>query len=252
MGKIDRAKQRKEARQRKNAPPMPPPPRFDEWMKCIFYRPASLRLGAVVAWDDAYYALEAEHEFDGTDREVGELFIYTMQAAGASLANCDNDQIACGLRMLFDSGASDLCFQLRGAFPDRIDKPKAIRSLFQLYFDIFAKRCSLSLCHLNEPGDDLQGVCYMLWDVTPLTGWCGIADPSTNQSILVETLERVLYVPHDACIESALHGLGHLQGNDGIPPSQIGDAIRRFLAATPSLRPELRNYAEQAISGRIL
>jgi hypothetical protein len=254
MSKFDRAKQRLAERKRRNAPPMPKPPRLDEWLKCLFGRLADLLPGAPISHEDpSYFHREAEYEFLGSDAEVGELFIYTMRNAEQLLANSSNIQVAGGLKIIFDNGIAEICFQLLNSGRSVFDKQVAINSVYHLYSDVFAKRCSPILGQFSEEGDALSSICYMLWDVTPLTGWCGILDPTTKQSTLVEMLEKVPYIQHDACIKSALHGLGHLviSGRASIPNGQISTAIQRFLLATPNLRPELRRYAEYASVGRV-
>jgi hypothetical protein len=61
-------------------------------------------------------------------------------------------------------------------------------------------------------------------------------------------LRRLLAIPHDACRESALHGLGHW----AIYYPQVAQMIDEFLRNTPHLRPELVTYAERARTGCIL
>ena len=53
--------------------------------------------------------------------------------------------------------------------------------------------------------------------------------------------------PHDACRESALHGLGHWQ----IYYHEATQLIDDFLRITPNLRVELVRYAESARRGHV-
>ena len=53
-------------------------------------------------------------------------------------------------------------------------------------------------------------------------------------------------IPERHCRMSALHGLGHL-------PHESKEAIiRRFLSANQDVDDEMRQYAEDAIAGRVL
>jgi len=61
-------------------------------------------------------------------------------------------------------------------------------------------------------------------------------------------MEAALYLPNDACVESGLHGLGHRFHQDKARAPEI---IDKFLSKTKSLRPELRQYALNAKTGRI-
>jgi hypothetical protein len=59
---------------------------------------------------------------------------------------------------------------------------------------------------------------------------------------------RLLNVPHDACRESALHGLGEW----AFKYPQVAVIVDDFLRRTPNLRPELMAYAERARTGYVL
>ena len=60
---------------------------------------------------------------------------------------------------------------------------------------------------------------------------------------------QALALSHDACRESALHGLGHWQPHY---PARVAHIIADFLARTPALRPELQAYARRAQRGAVL
>ena len=65
---------------------------------------------------------------------------------------------------------------------------------------------------------------------------------------MLSVLRRLLAIPHDACRESALHGLGHWQLEY---PEAAAEIIDEFLEASNDLRSELIAYAEQARIGCI-
>jgi hypothetical protein len=60
-------------------------------------------------------------------------------------------------------------------------------------------------------------------------------------------LRRILAIPHDACRESALHGIGHWVRSY----PQISGAVDEFLAVTPGLRAEFTEYARRARLGHV-
>ena len=69
---------------------------------------------------------------------------------------------------------------------------------------------------------------------------------------VIPTLRRQLTIPHDACRESALHGIGHLRRDYPEYEQRLSGIIDDFLASTPRLRRELIAYAAQARRGEIL
>ena len=65
---------------------------------------------------------------------------------------------------------------------------------------------------------------------------------------MFEVLRRILAIPHDACRESAIHGLYHFQKWNAGASTRI---IDEFLATALGLRPELIEYAKAAREGKI-
>lgn len=89
----------------------------------------------------------------------------------------------------------------------------------------------------------------MLWDVTPLSYWEGDPEKKSFYSAVVKLLKRTLQIPHLACIESALHGLGHLHRH---APQEVEEAIDSWLLRTKNVRQELTQYAQAARVGYVL
>ena len=105
-----------------------------------------------------------------------------------------------------------------------------------------------SLSHRSESGSPLNSACFMWWDLLPLDGSWEEGRPS--QPIHAEALTvlaELLAISHDACRESALHGLGHL----ALFHPEAVPIVEAFIARSPDLRPELLAYAEQARTGYI-
>ena len=65
---------------------------------------------------------------------------------------------------------------------------------------------------------------------------------------LLDVMRHTLALPHDACRESALHGLGHWHRAS---PAETADIIDGFLARNEGIRDELRRYALAARCGCI-
>jgi hypothetical protein len=199
--------------------------------------------------------------FDATPAETVGLIGKTMARSGTDLIGFSNLQVHSGLNYIFQpySGLiqnftrSDVSLELKIA---------AIGAMKRLYKDCFEARCDSCLGHLNE-GRGLNVTAYMLWDDTPIGSWARDL-PAANAAVM-EVLEFALRSPNDACVESALHGLGHSRSNC---PELVEPLIDHFLATTEdagtpplrgqqaaSLRPvrkELRRYARQARFSHVL
>ena len=120
------------------------------------------------------------------------------------------------------------------------------------------------LGHTSERwGNPLNYIAYMLWDVSPLIYHA--RDDNRLFSAITDVLEDALNLSNAACIESALHGLGHAQH---YYPDAVELIIDRFLAGAVDeresskyegrrssrrpLRPELLKYAREAREGVVL
>jgi hypothetical protein len=88
----------------------------------------------------------------------------------------------------------------------------------------------------------------MWWDMLNIYGCPDDPDRAEFDSEVLVVMQRLLAIPHDACRESALHGLGHRR----MYYPQVTQFIDEFLRRTPDLRPELLDYAERARVGRVL
>lgn len=227
----------------------PAPIGLDEWKRCLFERPSEL----CAIYDDAIPDFEERsqaYDFLADPAATLALFIYTMRNMKAISASCSTRQAAYGLNYIFNGSYSNTCHTIlaaaKSAAAEQLD---AIRSIYDLYAGYLCHSSSKVLGSRNELDSDLDVFTYMLWDVTPLTSWAGVEDTSPSGWPLLSVLERVLYIPHDGCIESVLHGLGHMvcKRNGDF----IAAIINRFVAATPGLRPELKTYALAARHGHI-
>jgi len=88
----------------------------------------------------------------------------------------------------------------------------------------------------------------MWWDIIPLCPPSSAHEPRTPlHDEILAVLAELLELPHDACRESALHGLGHWALND--PAAKT--VIDGFLDRSEGLRPELLAYARTARTGCI-
>lgn len=184
--------------------------------------------------------------FPASPDEMSGLFILTMQRAGEDLSWASDEQIYAGLSALLNPCWSDICHTIRTT-GIREQREAAVRSIEHLYHGLFSRRCKPVLGHLSERGTAINDICYMLWDVT-LFGYDEDSDGRAEQEWAVAVMRAALGIDHDACQESALHGLGHLEH---YRPDLVRPIIEDFLQCSENLRPELVAYACQAACGRV-
>jgi hypothetical protein len=82
----------------------------------------------------------------------------------------------------------------------------------------------------DRKGAQLQEICRGFGKRCPLAA----------QVEVLKVLQRLLAVPHDACRESALHGLNHWRSGYR---SRVREIVDQFLHHTPGIRRELGIYA---------
>ena len=124
----------------------------------------------------------------------------------------------------------------------------AVKSTRHLYADCFDQRCAPVLN--GEPGENpLNYICYMFWDVTPIAHWEDDPERAMFYDAILAVLEPALYSRNDACVQGALHGLGHIKAYTG---DKVPLVIGRFLEKRSDLRNELVTYARACATGHIL
>lgn len=188
--------------------------------------------------------------WEGDPSESLMLLAETFERSGELLAHFSDGQLNQGFWYLVSSSSSsEFMFQLldeKVPWPIRL---RALRSFFPLFEQIMAVRCSQHLSHINEPGSNpLNAACYMWWDIIPIHGKPEVPARAEFDAELLHLFARLLTIPHDACRESTLHGIGHL----AFDYAQAATIVDAFLERTPDLRPELIKYAKAAKEGMVL
>jgi hypothetical protein len=212
---------------------------FEQWIDGIFDHPI-----VDPAW---YWDIDADTCVE--EREINVAYLTLL------FTNCDNllrrfsdDQVGQGFHMIVSSSCSDHSVTIT---TDRVPWPArqaAIRAIFDVYVKCFSRRCSERLGHLGEPGGPLNWICYMWWDV--FAAWIYPAESGRQDEFheYIAVMERCLTLSHPACLEGALHGLGHCCLNY---PELVEPIIDRFLIDQRQWRPELLSYAQRARRGAV-
>jgi hypothetical protein len=212
---------------------------LDEWVRFVFDHSVT-----ETAW---HFDLEAP-DLILPAAHTATLIAETFEHAGELLRPFTDAQLNQGFWFLVSSGNSGYMLCLTDASVAWPVRRRALRSFLPLFRDVMAARCTASLSHLSESGSPLNSACYMWWDLLPFDGpWDAGQPPEPIHVEALSVLADLLEIPHDACRESALHGLGHV----ALFHPEAGRIVDAFIARSPDLRPELLAYARQARSGRI-
>jgi hypothetical protein len=124
-----------------------------------------------------------------------------------------------------------------------------MHSVKSLYSKGFAVYCSQYLGHLDQgkgSARPLNTPCYMLWDMDGIECRAFQHDQEMVK-LSFEVLMHALSIPHLACQESALHGLGHLAA---VHQDQVHSVVQHALRANHILS-ELSDYAKRVVNGAV-
>lgn len=218
----------------------PMPPRYQEWLGYIFDHS---EIGHAWCFD-----VDAP-KFEANETEIAQLIEYTFRNAAVDLTRFSDAQVNQGIWVLTNSSCSDHACALRSDAVPLAIRLSAIDSIRVLYRNYFSHRCTPTLSHLDEqPASPLNSICYMFWDVAPISCLEGLTDETALADICFSVLADTLTIDHLACQEAAIHGFGEFQC---WYPERVAAAMDGFLQThIPDER--LRAYATKARIGRIL
>jgi len=165
-------------------------------------------------------------------------------------AQFSDDQIAQGLTYLLDTGAVGDSGWLYSSEVPVLARKACIAATFNLFSEIFQPRCEPVLGHLSKVRSaPLNTVAYMFWEGFPCVALPGDAHRQELQLETLAVMERILALNSIACVESALHGLGHARISH---PGQVEQIIDRYLASGRCATADIAAYAKAARCGCVL
>jgi hypothetical protein len=216
------------------------PRELQRWVNFLFDHPVT---------EPEWYWAENAPEWTGRRERIPELIAEIFENAGDVLSSFSDEQLSQGLWFLAGDAPQELLLALLDGEVPLAARLRALRSFVPLFEQIMSKRCSPHLAHLDESGaSPLNSACYMWWDMMPI-GACPVESKRAEfDSTAILTMRNILAIPHDACRESALHGIGHWV----VSYPQAGAIVDDFLALNNGLRPELVEYAKRAKAGNVL
>jgi hypothetical protein len=151
-------------------------------------------------------------------------------------------QLATGINYVFNNSLSSFAFAVMHPGTP-LERRVAMVGRLRVIFDrVFERHCVPSLAHLSKL-PDVNGICYMFWEVTPIMN---LDFPAITEAAY-GVIEHCLASSNVAVVESALHGLGHRVRADAKAARMIDQYIRQ----ADSARPELLAYARAAQVGAV-
>ena len=223
---------------------------FEGWLTYVFDHPVPT--GQEQAW---YWDTNREWwQEDAT--EAVQFITQAFENAALTFQPYSDAQLNQGLWFLVSNACSNHMFALMdesipwASTTVASTRQRCIASIHQLFEQCFASRCSSHLSHLDEPGaNPLNLVCYMWWDLMPISGQPN--DPTREEldQAILRVMESTLQLDSLACRESALHGLGHWQH---AYPERVGEIIDSFSMSQPELPEKLKAYMINAYTGYVL
>ena|SRR5271165_795267 len=207
-----------------------------DWLDRIFGGPAT---------SDAHRLVELD-EFCGPDATTLERLAEVFENAATLLKPYADGSVS----QAFWDLNSNVFFALSDESIEWVIRLRVIQSFEPLFRGLFAVRCQSTLGHLDKEGDSpLNTACYMWFD---MGCWYSSPVPLARNRLdfaFLDSMRSILAIDHDACRESALHGLGHWHQDHA---ESVENIIDEFLRREPHLQNELREYAQSARIGYVL
>jgi hypothetical protein len=219
---------------------------FEDFVQVIFDHPAG---GEPHSWfhalDDVYSDESlAAGDIDYVARDPALQVAHLAQlfrAPREALARFTPEQINAGFWFMGSAENDAFLLELWNPLVPRADRITAARQIPTLYSDLFLP---LDLDeHSEMMGDFLvKDVCDFAYPQR-----VELLDVDGMRDVFLSVFHDVLQVSDPRAWAGALHGLGHLRH------PAVATVIEPFLAATPALPHELREYAQSVLAGdRIL
>jgi hypothetical protein len=236
---------------------------YQRQLDYIFNRPTDL--------PEWYWRSDSGEEsvFESNPLSVFEFLETLFLNPKEDLKSYSDDQIGLGLNFIFNNSCSNMSSDFMAADVPMERKIKAIHSLFTLFRDVFNPRSPEVLSAFSQsPLSKISYICYMFWDTCPFSAAsefrCTEARTRSESeqkayknsklenynfnAAIALVMKKCLNLSNPACVESGLHGLGHLAF--GYPAVAV-PIIDNFLKNGKKRNPTLVNYATMARTGMI-
>jgi len=216
---------------------------YERWVEHVFDHPVlpknwwwHLSGPHAESWDDGADAGRTLSYLTRLFKESGELDQRYSRA-----------QIDQGLNYLVSSSCSNHMFAILDEGLPLGDRLACIEAIGDLYEDLLARVYGDDIAH-GSGSKDVNFALYMWWDIAPLYGAMQVENLADYNRTILSLFERILKLKSEACVESALHGLGHWHHYCS---KEVERVVGEFLKERKDLSTRLRSYAKAARKGRV-
>lgn len=219
------------------------PPDFPTWFDQIFNNPGDRKW----FWDDSREIWNETH-----NPALALDYVITLFEDPAFLAeNYTLSQIDDGLYYIIWNGLSHYMLHVLDESLPWAQRRRCIASFVPLFEKLIAPvygdlRGGVALTE-ESAGHYLNFTCFMWWDVIPLWEGTDISEYDDYVNTVFGVFEACLAMPSEACVESALHGLGHWYHGF---PERVPNTVDAFLKHA-QISESLREYARHARLGMV-
>lgn len=225
-------------------------PGFDEWVDYCFTR-GDEDFHAGLNGPDYAVVRARSAPFLNIDPPVLADYIITLFENPEYIADkYTDDQIGKAVWFLFGQG-SDYFYDLLSEDVEKSLQVRCMCSVETLYLRLFDRVCCM---RGREPNGEYirtepDSAVYMIWDMGHIAGWINDKQFPHLFNTGLQVLENVLMKCRTStCMNSALHGLGHIHS---VHPQHCERIIDRFLSER-EIQEEVHDNALAARSGGIL
>jgi hypothetical protein len=155
-------------------------------------------------------------------------------------------QFCLGYNYLINPACSAHCYSYLDTSINESERISVVVSMYNVFSLVFDRKCVGAASDRTDlTAATYEYLCYMWWDVFPRHGIPANSSLAGTDRTILTTLEKMLLLHSLACIESALHGLGHWHA---ARPDFVERTIDCKLSQIPG---PLRKYAKSARAGSV-
>ena len=236
--------------------------KFNKWFNFVFFEASRFVEEDTAKFKikdrraDHFFASEAKHKMDATTSVIFMSKLFNQ--ADELFQGYSDNQVAFTLRYILEYEYFDGIAKLNNKKVPWPMQQVCFKSILNIYKSIFQVRCSHELSGGEHKSTyRLNILCYLFWDQAyglafirkSLTNFLlgqRKTSPEFDREILL-LFKNILTIPHEACQESALHGLAQYHMKC---PQAVSSIIHEFLEANTAIPEQLKNYALSAQEGK--
>lgn len=216
---------------------------FEDWLRFSFDHP----VGPSEGGDEWYWQPEFEAELLewAEERDTFVRHMTRLLREPECLAPFTREQVAQGLWFLVGPSLAswdEVPYDATLDLDARREMIRVVPDFFERWFAV--RLADAAPSHGADAGDELAIACFMWWDLwQPFVEGDPTADQTAMDREVLQALRTIASSAAPACIESALHGLNHL--NERMP-EDVEQCIDELLQRSSAWPEALKEYAAGA------